>query len=196
MTPPNEISCISITLDYNKIWDFSNNKKIVKNPFLTYMSYFSSCCSAKQLLAQRSGPEEVRQCTSCAVLASREWDRFVRGRDNLFMHWLGVIHGPLLQNLVSVWRQGWLWNWSLVQRRREPQKEFSTICFWLQRKGQPQEDSQQVAFYCSPEILLSERDAGSATLWPCGLTISDNWRGKKKVRRFETRIVRHGCWTV
>ena len=75
-------------------------------------------------------------------------------------------------------------------------KWVPTSCFWLQRKGQPQKDSQQVAFYCSPEMLVSERDAGSETMWPCGLTISDNWRGKKKVRRFETRRVRHGCWTV
>ena len=108
-TPPNKISCI--TLDYNTKYGILGTK-IVKNPFLTYLSYFSSCCSAKQLLAQRSGPEEVRQCTSCAVLASREWERFVRGRDNLFMLWLGVIHGPLLQNLVSVWRGGWFWKWS------------------------------------------------------------------------------------
>ena len=122
-----------MTLDYNTKYGILGTQDIVMNPFLSYLSYFSSCCSAKQLLSQRSGPEEVRQCRSSAVLASREWDRFVRGRDNLFMHidLASFIHGPLLQNLVSVWRGGWLWNWSLVQRRGEPQKEFSTICFFI-----------------------------------------------------------------
>ena len=81
-TRPSKISCM--TLDYNTKYGILGTQDIVMNPLLLYLSYFSSCCSAKQLLSQRSGPEEVRQCRSSAVLASREWGRFVRGRDNLF----------------------------------------------------------------------------------------------------------------